>query len=410
MAHDLILGCTNTSWSRGTFVGQEVPAKDPLTDKERERIDKLAQVEMLASRGDPDAQKLIVKINVALNALDRKARRGDAKAIRTLETLAESGLVTKIAATSNKAAPRIAMAGMGYNSHWRYSRPQLGEEDRAMAMEAGGSEREAILRHYDALGWGWNPFKSVYKGVRAVGRGIKRGAKATGHGLKSAALIVPQALAQPGFASALMHGDDLGATSKCVPNIFSYTAYRIPTEADLDDIHRCNLSSDQVLSGFVYTLVGKGIQSEKNIRAIVASIALLNQKHPDDRYRTALAKARKLAPYHHNTLGDDNSGSARRQRALATRSNQPPAKTAKRAPGPQLTAKQWMATQIAWMDKNHDKLLENYRVKDAEKRLLAQYPNGTVPMADIRKMRGPSYGVTTEALNFLIWRGRLMAV
>lgn len=82
-----------------------------------------------------------------------------------------------------------------------------------------------------------------------------------------------------------------------VPRMFQYTAYRLPTNADLDEIHACNLSSDQVLSGFVYTIVGKGITNRENIRDIVVSIDLLNKRHPDARYQVALEKAKKLIPY-----------------------------------------------------------------------------------------------------------------
>lgn len=123
MAHDLVLGCTNTSWARGSFVGQEEGLSPPLTDKEKARIEKLALVEMRATQGDPQAQALIVKLNVALNDLARKARRGDAKAARTLSTLQESGLIQRIASTSSKN-PKLAMAGtVGFNSHWRYCCP-----------------------------------------------------------------------------------------------------------------------------------------------------------------------------------------------------------------------------------------------------------------------------------------------
>lgn len=121
----------------------------------------------------------------------------------------------------------------------------LGEEDHALATEAGASERNAILRHYDEE---------------------------------------PQ--------------PEKRSKDKREPDIFQYTAYRLPSESDLDDIHSCNLSSDQVLSGFVYTLVGKGVTTKKNIQDIITSIDRLNRRHPDRRYQIALAKAKKLVAYH----------------------------------------------------------------------------------------------------------------
>jgi hypothetical protein len=71
----------------------------------------------------------------------------------------------------------------------------------------------------DDLGWGWNPFKSVYKGVRSVGRGIKRGTKAIGTGLKDVALMVPQALSQANFASTLSNGNLNNSESGHAPSL-----------------------------------------------------------------------------------------------------------------------------------------------------------------------------------------------
>jgi len=105
-----------------------------LTPEEKTRIEKLAIVEMRASNGDPEASKKLAEINVALNNLARRAKKGDTKAARILATLAPTGLVQQIAATSKKGKPRLAMAG------------GLGEEEITLAMEGGACERAALRR------------------------------------------------------------------------------------------------------------------------------------------------------------------------------------------------------------------------------------------------------------------------
>lgn len=149
MSHDVILGSTDRNWSRSSVLGSEPSDQPvPLTEKERDRIERLAQLEMRATNGDVSAQKKMIEINAALAVLQKKAKKGDAKAARVLFTLRDSGLVQKIASTSRKNE-KLVMAGanVGYNSHWAYIRG-VGEEEIALAREGGACERAALRRRF----------------------------------------------------------------------------------------------------------------------------------------------------------------------------------------------------------------------------------------------------------------------
>jgi hypothetical protein len=109
MSQDLLLGNTDRNWSRDPSGTDDKPSgKSPLTEKEKDRIEKLAQLEMLASRGDKTAQKKMIEINAALGVLQKRASKGDPKSKRVLETLQDSGLL--VLSESNKGQ-RLVMAG-----------------------------------------------------------------------------------------------------------------------------------------------------------------------------------------------------------------------------------------------------------------------------------------------------------
>ena len=59
------------------------------------------------------------------------------------------------------------------------------------------------------------------------------------------------------------------------PNFFSYTHYKLPNKDELIDINKYNLSSTEILKGFIYTIVGKGIISKQNKENIIKSIKML---------------------------------------------------------------------------------------------------------------------------------------
>lgn len=57
-----------------------------------------------------------------------------------------------------------------------------------------------------------------------------------------------------------------------LPKIFKSTIYRLPSKEELKDVDSFNLSSSDILSGFKYTIVGKGMMDDKNRNMIIDSI------------------------------------------------------------------------------------------------------------------------------------------
>jgi hypothetical protein len=109
MSHDLLLGSTNRDWSLNVCGSEPTPLT--LTDAEKDRIEKLAKLQMLAVRGDVEALKKVAQVNAALTALQYKAKKGDAGAKRIIETLLPTGLVQKFAASTKKGSGTLELAG-----------------------------------------------------------------------------------------------------------------------------------------------------------------------------------------------------------------------------------------------------------------------------------------------------------
>lgn len=79
------------------------------------------------------------------------------------------------------------------------------------------------------------------------------------------------------------------------PSIFSRTIYRLPTADELYELNSYHLDSQKILSGFKYTLIGRGILSQKNKDMIVDSISILCDLFPDNiEYKKALDESKKL--------------------------------------------------------------------------------------------------------------------
>jgi hypothetical protein len=83
------------------------------------------------------------------------------------------------------------------------------------------------------------------------------------------------------------------------PSIFQYTIYRLPNEDELNEFKKHpQLTAKDIVNGFGYTIVGRGIQSNKNIQMIKECIQLLINKYPEDnRYQEALELANKMKSY-----------------------------------------------------------------------------------------------------------------
>lgn len=84
-------------------------------------------------------------------------------------------------------------------------------------------------------------------------------------------------------------------TASVKPFIFSRTTYRRPTDKDLVEVDRFNLSPKEIVNGFYYTLVGRGFLDSSKKQMIVESIQRLMSINPNNRnYKAALVEARDL--------------------------------------------------------------------------------------------------------------------
>ena len=79
------------------------------------------------------------------------------------------------------------------------------------------------------------------------------------------------------------------------PEIFKRTIYRQPTEDELIEVDDFKLTSDKIIKGFYYTLVGKGLLGKEQKDLIIKSIENLIKINPDNNeYKKALSEAKKL--------------------------------------------------------------------------------------------------------------------
>ena len=72
------------------------------------------------------------------------------------------------------------------------------------------------------------------------------------------------------------YGDNL-------PDIFKQTIYRIPTKDELIQFENFNLKYTDILQGFGYTIVGRGIKSNETKNTIKTSIKILCDLFPNNR-------------------------------------------------------------------------------------------------------------------------------
>lgn len=88
-------------------------------------------------------------------------------------------------------------------------------------------------------------------------------------------------------------------TAKHKPEIFKRTIYRDPTKEELEDVNSKKLSAKDILSGFSYTMVGRGMLFQKQKDQIVNAITLLTDLFPENKeYKEALDEAKKKKLHH----------------------------------------------------------------------------------------------------------------
>ena len=111
MATDLILGSTNTNWSRGESLPESASGHNghwqfirgeisdevtlQLTESEKAMLQKLVVTKSRAKAGDEAAKKKLARMIDDVAALKVAARKGDARAKRRLLVLRESGVFNK---------------------------------------------------------------------------------------------------------------------------------------------------------------------------------------------------------------------------------------------------------------------------------------------------------------------------
>lgn len=79
------------------------------------------------------------------------------------------------------------------------------------------------------------------------------------------------------------------------PSIFEETIYRLPTTEELNEVNNFNLTSEQIIQGLSYTIVGRGIMDSVKKDRIIESITKLIELYPDNQnYKLALENARGI--------------------------------------------------------------------------------------------------------------------
>ena len=89
-----------------------------------------------------------------------------------------------------------------------------------------------------------------------------------------------------------------GTINSTKPSIFQYTIYRLPSVDEIEEfVNFPNLTAEEIEAGFEYTMIGKGMLSEKIKEQILNGIKMLIEKYPNDsRYINALEIANALKP------------------------------------------------------------------------------------------------------------------
>lgn len=79
------------------------------------------------------------------------------------------------------------------------------------------------------------------------------------------------------------------------PKIFRISKYDYPSKMDLIEINACKLNADEILDGFSYTIIGKGINDSGKIKKIQKSIKMLADSYPEKEvYKEAYRKSLEL--------------------------------------------------------------------------------------------------------------------
>jgi hypothetical protein len=71
--------------------------------------------------------------------------------------------------------------------------------------------------------------------------------------------------------------------------LFSGTLYSIPRNEQLSTLSKYDITSDQLLEGLGYIIIGRGIKNQKNTQQILTSLENLHKLFPtNEEYKKAL--------------------------------------------------------------------------------------------------------------------------
>jgi hypothetical protein len=106
---------------------------------------------------------------------------------------------------------------------------------------------------------------------------------------------------QPGYAYRNMFpiAEEGEKDENKKPSYFTSTHYRLPSEEELKEINSFNLSDEELLQGFQYNMVGKGILDMDKKEKIIQASKKLSDMYPDNEtYKKVLEKAKKITGRH----------------------------------------------------------------------------------------------------------------
>ena len=79
------------------------------------------------------------------------------------------------------------------------------------------------------------------------------------------------------------------------PQLFSHTIYRVPTDGELMELGKFNLSGYDVLNGIKYIIIGRGVKDSTNSRMILDTMKRITELFPDNEsYKVAYDHAKTL--------------------------------------------------------------------------------------------------------------------
>lgn len=78
--------------------------------------------------------------------------------------------------------------------------------------------------------------------------------------------------------------------------VFNHTIYDVPNKEDLYKFNDTNLTAKEIFDEICYTIIGRGVLSEKNKEQIVQSAKILVDKFNNSKYKEVLKMASELKP------------------------------------------------------------------------------------------------------------------